>query len=260
MGHNTLSVIPRSKRWTDVVALIGDGATSGAVVAASARAAEKDMLRAAQDPVFVEAVRLLLAIPAAARSEDFGDALRTIDLPVGAPPELLDLVIGVTERLDQVRAGSTNRTDLGELAGRALTSTLSTIVGDALPGLFEATPGDVQVILRKLSWSRGISELSRQFFGAIVRQSLSYWLDRTLATHVGADRRFPDTTARDAFDQALDQYVVESTRIIKEFSGGWYGKTLHREGQIRSEDATIFGAVAMKKIVAELRARNWPDA
>ena len=97
MGHNTLGVLPRNKFWREVVALLGDGAATEEVVAASAKAAERDMLGAAGDPVFVEAVRLLLNIPLAARSEDFGRALRDIGLPVGDQPELLDLVAAATD-------------------------------------------------------------------------------------------------------------------------------------------------------------------
>ena len=92
MGHNTLGVLPRSRRWQDVVGMLDSGAADRDVFAASARAAENDMLRAAHDPVYVEAVRLLLNIPLAARSDDFGQALRDTGLSVGVRPELLDLV------------------------------------------------------------------------------------------------------------------------------------------------------------------------
>lgn len=259
MGHNTLGVLPRSRHWQDVVRLLDAGAADSEVVAASARAAEKDLLGAADDPVFVEAVRLLLNIPLAARSDDFGQALRNIGLPVNNRPELLDLVAAVAERLDDVRRETRTRSDFGEIAARALTSTLTIAIGDALPGLFGATPADVQAVARKLSWAKGISGFSREFFGTLVSGTLSYWLDRTLALQVGEGRRFPTTSARNAFDRELDHYSSEATRIIKEFSSGWYGKTLHREGGFRTKDATIFGAVAMKKTVAELRARSMID-
>ena len=85
----------------------------------------------------------------------------------------------VTERLDVVARSAASRTDFGELAARALATTLTRTIGDALPGLLEATPEDVQAAARRYSWSRGISELSRKFFGTLVAQTLSYWLDRT---------------------------------------------------------------------------------
>ena len=143
MGHNTLGVIPGTRKWSDVVALLEGHAASERVAAASATAAERELLEAAHDPVFVEAVRLLLSIPYAARSEDFGLALRKLDIEVGHRPELMDLISGVSERLDRVARTTNARNDLGELASRSLIAALATTVGDQLPGLFGPTPEDV---------------------------------------------------------------------------------------------------------------------
>ncbi|WP_378758989.1 hypothetical protein [Microbaculum marinum] len=209
--------------------------------------------------MFVEAVRLLLNIPLAARSEDFGQALRDIGLTVGNRPELLDLVASAAERLDTVRRETRSRSDLGEIAARALTRTLSSSMGDTLPSLFGATPDDVQAVARRMSWSKGISGFTREFFGSLVSGTLSYWLDRTLAVQIGEGRRFPSATARNAFDSELDRFSSEATRIIQEFSSGWYGKTLHGKGGFGTGDAATFGAVALKKTVSELRARGAKD-
>lgn len=259
MGHVHLGVLPTTRRWKDVVEALTTGASDEVVIAASATAAERDMLSATDSPVFVEAVRLLLSIPHAARAEDFGDALRTLDLSIGSKPELLDLTMAVDERLETVRLSAGGTNDLGVLASRSLVTSLSEMIGDQLPGLFEATPDDVQAATRKLTWSTGISELTRSFYSRLVTQCLSYWLDRTLSQHVGREARFSDAAARSAFDVAVSSYSREATRIIQEFSGGWYGKTLHDKGGFSSRDAAVFGAVALKKIVQELRTRRESD-
>jgi hypothetical protein len=259
MGHIHLGVLPRSRKWRAVVDLLAGGADDNAVIAASAGAAERDLLGAAHDPVFVEAVRLLLAVPLAARSEHFGAALRAADLAIDDAPGLLDLTTAVSARLDQVARKGSGTSDMGELAARALVSTFGLSIGDRLPGLFAATPDDVQVAARKLSWSRGIAELSRGFFGQLVSASLSSWLDRTLAGHIGPEARFATAARRGGFDVALAQYASEATRIVQEFSGGWFGKTVRDKGGIPSADAAQFGAVALKKIVAELRRKRDAD-
>lgn len=256
MGHTTLGVLPRTRYWKDVAELLAGPAAGHEVFAASARAAEKDLLRATNDPVFIEAVRLLLAIPAAARAPDFGDALRTQEMAVPHGPELLDIVTATSRRLDQVRATHGGHTDLGELASRALSATLTTAIGDALPGLFAATPEDVQAAARNLSWNKSVAEYTRSFFGSLAAGTLSYWLDRTLDGEIGSGRRFENVSARQAFQSELDHFAWESTRIIREFSGGWYGKTLHRDGGFSSIEAARFGHVALKKIVDDLRTRQ----
>lgn len=260
MGHIHLGVLPRSRKWREVVDLLAAGAADSAVVAASASAAEKDMLVASRSPGFVEAVRLLLVIPHAARRSDFSAALGENDLDVAPDPALIDLVTAVSARLDAVERAHGDRSDLSEQAGRALVATLSRMIGDELPGLFTASTEDVRLAAKKLSWSKGIAALSRAFFGALVRASLSSWLDRTLALEIGDDRRFEDVGARTAFDAALVQYSSEATRIIQEFAGGWYGKTLHQKGGFETEEAAIYGAVCLRKIVEELRTRRDTDA
>ena len=256
MGHTTLGVLPRTRYWEDVSKLLAGPAPNHVIFAASARAAEKDLLRATKDPVFIESVRLLLAIPAAARAQDFGDALRAQDMAVSNRPGLIDLVSAAARRLDQVRAERGGHSDLGELAARALSATLTTSIGDGLPGLFDATPDDVQDAARKLSWNKSIAEYTRSFFGSLVTGTLSYWLDRTLDREIGDGCRFVDVAARSAFQSELEQFSWESSRIIREFSGGWYGKTLHRDGGFNSIEAARFGHVALKKIVDDLRTRQ----
>lgn len=256
MGHIHLGVLPKTAPWKRLVSLLDEGAADDDVIAQSASAAERQLTEAARDPVYVEAVRILLAIPLCGRADQFADALRQADIPVPQAPELLDLIAAVTRRLNTVSLESSRRSDLGELAGRALVSTISTGIGDQLPGLFAATPEDVQSAARKLSWSKGIAVWSRLFYSRLVADSLSYWLDRTLAEKIGDGRRFTGVSQRSEFDAAVYNYTQEATRIIQEFAGGWYGKTIHQKGRIDPHDAAIFGAVALKKIVAELRVKR----
>lgn len=259
MGHIHLAVLPQTKKWREVVNLLTSGAADTDVMAASAIAVERDLADAADDVVFIEALRLLFMIPFAARSKEFGRSLNDVGLDVPAEPHLVDLILSVSQRLDHLAGLPGNRTDFGELSGRAVIAVLSSHIGDALPGLFEATPADVQSAARRLSWQNGISELARSFFGRLLSESLSTWLSRTLSTHVGDGRRFVHAGDRADFEVALGQYTIEATRIIKEFAPGWYGKRLYADGQITTESATIFGAVAFKKITEELRRKRDAD-
>ncbi|MCB2136633.1 MAG: hypothetical protein KDE08_11940 [Rhodobacteraceae bacterium] len=260
MGHIHLGVLPKTTAWRDVISKITEGTPDQQIVGASARAAEKDLLAAADDPVFVEAVRLLLTIPFAARSADFAAALRQADLQITGTPGVLEIVAASMARLDHVARKLGRPSDLGELASRALAKTLTDCISADLPGLFGSTPEDVRLSARSLSYAKGVAYLTRTHFGSLVGSVLSYWLDRSLPLHIGAERRFDNISGRNGFDAALQQYTAEATRIIQEFSGGWYGKTLHDKGQITTADAIKFGAVSLKKINSELRERWAEDA
>ncbi|UPH70255.1 hypothetical protein LGT41_0010635 [Abyssibius alkaniclasticus] len=256
MGHIHLGVLPQSRKWREVVDLLDAGAIAEDVIAASARAAEREMLDAARSPVVVEAVRLLLMVPHAARQDDFGLALRNLNLAVGSAPSLLEILSASSEVLDATGRDTRDNSDLGELAGRALVATFSDQIGDALPGLFAATPADVQAVAQRLSWRNGIAVLSRAFFARLMADTLSSWLDRTLSAQVGEGRRFADAQSRNKFDQALAQYAQEASAIIQEFSPGWYGKRLYEDGRISTTQAAAFTAVSFKKIVEELKRKR----
>lgn len=259
MGHVHLAVLPKTRKWGAVVDALTGGATDAAVAALSAAAAERDLVAATRDQAFVEAVRLLFLIPQAARAEDFGDALRRIDVPVADTPDLFALITGLTRRLDDIARTSSHRTDMGQIAGRCLAAMVTDHVSARIPGLFEPTTADVQAAVRELSTRSGIAAAARDFFGRLVAHGLSSWLSRVLSTQVGHDRRFASAGDRAVFDRALGQFAAEATRIIQEFAPGWCGRRLYEERTITTSAAAEFGAVAVKKIISELQLKRDPD-
>lgn len=260
MGHIHLGVLPNTKKWRDVVDLIASEANFDHVVSASAHAAEKDLAKAPQDPLFVETVRLLAMLPQAAKRDDFGRALRDLGIAVRDEPDLVHILTATGHSLDRFAQGEPRSGDFGELARQALLSTISSHIGDALPGLFVATPNDVRQAFRQMSTSAGFAVLARAYFSRLLAATLGYWLDRTLSAHIGEGKRFNDIGARTEFDNGLAQYCSEATRIIREFSGGWYGKRIHHDGAVDRVSAAEFGAVAFKKINEELRRKWFPNA
>lgn len=256
MGHIHLGVLPGSKGWKEVVALLEEGAPDEDILQASAVAAERELASAADDRIFVECVRLLSMIPVAARAKNFGRALRDLGIPAGDDPDLLSVISATGQWLDRFTREGGRGTDFGELSRRALLSTLGTAISNQLPSLFEATTSDVKIAASNLSRQAGFSPYARAFFTRLLSETLSNWLDRTLSAHVGPERRFSNMGDRVAFDRALSQYSSEATRIVREFASAWFGKTLHREGKIDARHAAIFGAVAFKKISAELRRKR----
>lgn len=259
MGHIHLGVLPSSKSWRGVVELLSDGNPSEQVLRMSAVAVENELRAAAEDAIFVESLVLLGSVPLAANSVDFADALRKLDITIREKPGLLELTTALGKALDARVQQTGSRTDFGELCRRSLLATITTNIGDSLPGLFDATAEDVRVAAAKFSKPNAFSGLARSFFTRLLSDTISSYLDRTLALHVGGDDRFENVVDRSAFDDTVSQYSMEATRIIKEFAGGWYGKTVYSEGGITRASAARFGAVAFKKTVEEMqrkRARN----
>ncbi len=260
MGHIRLGTLSKSQKWQQVVGLIAGGADVERIAAASADAAEHGLERASQDEGLAHAFWLLTQIPLAARQANFADRLWELGLNVSSSrPTLLEIVAAFTRTVDHHVRESERRSDLGEMAQHAAAETLTSLAGRELPSLFGPTASDVQQAFAKLSTSDRFSVVARDFFSRLTSRSLGYFLSRELSKHVGPNRRFGTVNDHSDFNAALDLHCREASRIIKEFSGGWYGKTLQQEKQITREEARKFAHIAFKKLRAELRKRRDAD-
>jgi hypothetical protein len=261
MGHIRLGTLPKSQKWIHVVSLIAGGADVSRIAAASADAAEHGLERASQDEGLAHAFWLLTQIPQAARRSNFSERLFELGLTgVSSKPTLLEIVAAFTRAVDGHVRERGKRTDLGEMAQNAASETISSLAGRQLPSLFGPTAADVQQALAKLGRSDQFSVVARDFFSRLTSRSLGYFLSRELSKHVGPDKRFSAVGDHSDFNAALDLHCREASRIIKEFSGGWYGKALQQEKQISRDEARKFAHVAFKKLRAELRKRRDADA
>lgn len=230
MGHVRLGRLPRTKHWNDVVRLIGEDGDIELVAAASARAAENGLDRASRDPALVHAFWLLTQLPQAARGPGFSDRLNELGLVVSSQPSLLEIVGAFANALDRETRTVGGRFDFGEMAQLAATELLASLVGREAATLFGTTAADVQEAIARLGSSSRFSVLAREFFSRLTQRSLGYFLSLELSNHVGFEKRFASISQHTNFNIALDQHCREASRIIKEFAGEWYGKTIFEQG------------------------------
>jgi hypothetical protein len=214
-------------------------------------ASRRGLAAAASDPGLVYTVWLLTQVPLAARGEDFVDRLRKLGLGVSDAPGLLEVVGAFTGAVDAHLRHNGGRTDLGEMAQMAASEALVALGSPSNASLFETTAADVQQAIKSLSTNKQFSTLAREFFTRLSRKYLTYFLSRELSNYVSADGRFSNIDRHAEFNQGLDLHCREASRIIEEFSAGWYSKS-NFEGGITEEKAAGFVHVALKKLRAEL--------
>lgn len=256
MGHTHFSTLPRSKGWQSVIQQISSGAGVAEIAALSIDATGKALGRAGDNPVYRAAVELLVQIPLAAREDVLSAGLGAIGLEVGPEPELADLVFAAGDLLDRAETAHDRHRDFADLSRRALLGALTATIEPDLPGLLEATSADLHVALRRLSQPGEFSRLARAFYSRLLSETLSYFLDRSLSRHVGHGQRFQGLGDRSRFAGDLDVYCREATRIIQEFSIGWYGKHAYRDADLSGQIIAGFGGFALRKITEELRRRE----
>lgn len=250
MGHVRLGTLPRTRQWSRVLDLVGGGAGAPRVAAATMEASLGGLADAATDPGLVHAVWLLTQVPLAARGDDFTGRLRTLGLDVGKSPTVLEVVGAFSAAVDAHVARKRNRTDVGEMAQMAAAEALTAFATPANASLFDLTPKAEQAI-RGLSTVKEFSALSREFFARFTRKYLTYFLSRELSNYVSGDGRFTNLQQHAAFNADLDVFCRQASRIVEEFSGGWYSKTEFKGG-ITQANASRFVHIAVKKLSAEL--------
>ncbi len=253
MGHTKLGNLPRTRKWQQVVALIGGGAGTSQVANATISAAERGLRLAAVDKGLLETIWLLMQLPLAAKSDNFADALRHLGLDVSDSPSLMDLIGAFSDAIDSRLANNGGRTDLGEMAQMAACETMSKVIGIRIQSLFGSTPEDVKNAFAKLVINKHFSIFARDFFSRLTTKLLDYFVSRTLSDHVGEGLRFRTLAQQGEFTKALETHCYESSKIVEGFAGGWFSKTNWEKGSISKKDVAIFAYVAMKKLVSELK-------
>lgn len=254
MGHIRLGELPRTRKWSQVVALLEGGAGTAQVANATINAAEKEIRSAGQDKGVVETVWLLSRLPLAARSDNFAEALRNCGLSVSDSPGLMEIIGAVSDVIDSRMPNCKGRTDLGEMAQMAAAETLTAVIGGRTQSLFGTTPDDVRNAFSKLATNKQFSSFAKDFFARLTNKCLNYFLSRELSHHIGEKERFPTLSQQAEFTEALETHCKESARIVEEFSGGWFSKkNWEKGGDISRQDIAAFTGYAMTKLTAELK-------
>ncbi len=256
MGHIRLGTLPQSKKWREVVALLNSDAPMELIALAAANASEKDLKRASDDPVFQYVSNLLVTLPLQARSPSFLEFVTGVGLSEENLTSVTGLLSGLNSVIDAQASELGRASDAGDIAKAALLETLSVQLNDRLPSLFEPSPAEVRRALAGFSSGQGFAVLARDFFARLTYRSLDYYLSRELANHTGSGKRFASDAERVAFQQALRQHAFEASRIVQEFAGGWYGKTVWKEQSFDQDAINNFTRFAFTKMRRELGRRR----
>lgn len=253
MGHERMGGLPRTRRWTEVIELVAGGGSAAAVASATLDAIEADLAGAANDPALVRAVWLLTQFPDAARTENFGEVLRSLGLPVPNEPTAADLAAAFTAAVDDHVIRSKRRSDIGEMAQLAAVESLSGLLLERSPTLFGADAADVQRELGRLATEKQFGGLARDFFARFTERVLGCFVSRELPVHVGPDRRFANLAEQRNFAEALRLHCQQASKIVETFAGGWYSKARF-ERDLSEERTARFVGYALTKVKRELRA------
>ncbi len=252
MGHIRLGELPRTKKWRDVVALIGEGtATPQEMVLAINKVAD-DRLRALEDDRALSYLYWLLTrVTWLARTKTFLADLQAEGVRLPGQVSGLSFLGQLGEMAArQVRRRCTPSV-FSELAVRSFKETVGKAIHDRANTLFGTTLEDVRHAFKEISTPRGFSRVARDFFGGYLVGFFEFVISKESTVHVGWTRGFRDTAALAEFEQSLRAYCHQVTGILEDFSGEWYSKH-NWLGDINEQQAQRFVAYAITKIRSEL--------
>lgn len=251
MGHIRLGELPKTKRWSQVVRLMDDPeATIGVVAGAIVGAAEQAYRDAGADPGIVESLRSMAILADASRSADFAGQLREAGFQISGDEDAIGLLRVVLRETEDRFGPTAQRSVFTEFALGALQESLTETVTSQTGSLFLTGLEDAKDAYRQVSTERGFARLSRLFFARLLARSLRYFTDQAAASRLGAGGRLNTEADLAAFNDAVDQYGREASRIVEEFAGSWYSKRRWKGGVDQTEG---LAAIAMRKVADELR-------
>jgi hypothetical protein len=261
MGHTRLGVIPKTRKWSAVIATIfgsGDEGASGASLCNQLPDISRilidaigvGLVKAKNDKGLRFCVYLLTQIALAARSPDWQQSLEALGIPVGDNSSVYDLVFQFQCAVDDYTQKNRCASDISEMAQKAAGEALLSIARRTALPLFNEGSEDVHRILQDVSKKSGFGELGQAFFGRLLARQLNFYLSRLTASQTGS-AKLPDVGSIGELNDALVAHCQQSARIVRDFYGDWYSATEFREG-ITPQNTSRFVAVALNKIRAEM--------
>jgi len=208
--------------------------------------------QAANDQGLQTTFWLLVQLTHAATKEQFHTALWKLGFSVPERPTLFDVTSTFSDYVQQHVIRKQTQTDISDISLSAAVETLTALCSKRTTDLFGVRPENVQKSIREYASKVGFSQLGHEFFSRFTNRYVSYLISRELPLHVGPDRRFKSTENLTEFNKALELHCRQASRIIEEFAGGWYSKSVW-QGKLSQKDTTSFLHIALKKLRAELK-------
>lgn len=263
MGHSRLGRLPMTRKWKEVVALLGgDSLSAQSLAEAVANAAISDLEKAANDKTLVAVYQMLANIPQAAKEKDFQSALKKIGIEVSKNPTIYDVAQGMATALDTAAAKNGLRTDLGTLAKHAGISTLIEMTTESSTMLWGSTPADMQSGMAAFADTARFGEFSQRFHANLSHGILKYHLDREMPKHVSPTGPFHTIADLRTFDSGLKKHCIEASMIMRPFARDFQGKQYSSQTKdgsrpkMDAKKASAFVYVSMKKMANEQRQRG----
>ncbi len=225
MGHERTGMLPKTKKWRDIVegiaGLTGGEFDVGRLATETLKAVQRQFERLEDDPATLEAFAFLVELAVAA--SETGNVAR----PVGADGDSQLTPLRLAAALHARLADAGTQAEYRDIAAAAGADALvlwyqGHRVQDR--SLFEDFDS-ADKTWTKLGDGAGFCELSRLFFGKFVERYVRYFLEREASQVMPSlSHRDQMRTDLEAHVEDVSQHAFETSRITQSFAAGWFNK------------------------------------
>lgn len=254
MGHIRLGRLPKTYKWKQVIEALAISNTSLPEIAnLTAKASEKVLTNSKYNDSLSHCFWLFTNIAQASRHGDFVQNLNGLGVNISTDDSGIKTLKKIFDTASRNLKANGNISILDQIAIDSFKNAIHNTISDESTSLFGCDINSIQKAFKKYSTSTQVASLGREYFSQYMFNSFSFTLEKELANNVSENGRFQNSKDIQEFNKRLKQYCWDVSKIIEEFSGGWYGKHSF-EGDISNQKKTKdFTSYAMTKLLSEVQ-------
>jgi hypothetical protein len=251
MGHIRLGRLPKRKTWNQVCDLLSSSSDAKNIANSLSKAAKNGLLQEENQRGLFHTLRYLINLVNASTTDAFDKALSDIDIQVSPQESGMASLGHILEKIRSTVQEAEGSSCLDSIAATAFQETLTKTVQENAQTLFGCSVDDVKIAFRQYSTKTKFGEIARLFFSAYLTRTFQSLIDRAISEYIGKGRNFKEAGDVLEFQNALKTYCWDVSKIVEDFSGGWYSK--HQwEGTLTDDEIKRFSSYSLKKILSEI--------
>lgn len=257
MGHIRLGRLPKTFKWKQVIQSLVDSSSSlPEIVKLTSLASEKVLTNSKYIDGLSHCYWLFTNIAQVSRQGDFVQNLNSLGINVSANDSGIKVLKQIFDSASNSLRSNGNISVLDQIAVDSFKNAIHNTISDESTSLFGCDIDSIQRAFKKYSTSNQVAHLGREYFSQYMFNSFSFTLEKELANSLSNSGRFQNSNDIQNFNSKLKQYCWDVSKIVEEFSGGWYGKHSF-EGDIADKQKTKdFTNYAITKLLSEVQRED----
>jgi hypothetical protein len=256
MGHVRVGCLPKKWGWEQVISALSTGSASGSegesdLISQAAQAANRTLSDAKYQGSVALAYWTFVDLAAASRTGDLLTHLGEQGVQIPERPTGLTLLKLISTTLEKTVRARGASSALDEIALQTFDAVVLSTARSGSETLFGCSVESVQTAFRELSTKAGVADIGRRFFSEYTFRALRLALEKELARSLGKGGRFNTSNELSRFEERLKTYCWDVSKIVEDYSGGWYSKALW-EQRLTLAEARNFTSYAIQKLLSEL--------